>query len=136
MRTKLVGYVLLMLAIIGLATQVHAYAQEDEEQTELLPTSIHIAITLLSSVLSVVLFVVSFLAYQTDRRSRFLFVMAAFFLFAVKGVMIALVDLNNLDLQIGLLKEIVRPFAGILTTLSSLLDLGALILFSLGILRK
>ncbi len=133
---KPLAYTPLLFTVVGLAAKANAYAQGSEEIGQL-PTSIHIAVTLLSSVLSVVLFAVSFYAYRTDRRSRFLFVMAAFFLFAIKGVMIALVDLNGLEIPaFNILSEVVHPFAWALTTLSSLLDLGALILFSLGLLKK
>lgn len=135
MKLIFVGYLLILCSVLGLVTQVIVKAEPEEEQ-EFLPTNINIAITVLSSMLAVGLFVISYLAYRTDRRTRFLFVMAAFFLFAVKGVLIALDDLNRLGVLSGFLGEVVQNFSGVLKTLSGLIDFGVLILFSLGLLRK
>jgi hypothetical protein len=99
-------------------------------------TNIDLLITLSSSILAIVLFIISLPAYLVDRRTRFLFVMAAFFLFAIKGVLIALTDLNNMGLIVDPYVGIVGPFLSILTPLSRLLDFGVLIFFFVGMLKK
>jgi hypothetical protein len=135
MRVVVVWYFLLLATVVSFAPLACARADSDEA-VGILSTNTDLIITITSSILAVVLFVISFFAYIADRRTRFLFVMAAFFLFAVKGVLIALNDLNNLGLLIGLLDYLIKPFSGILTPLSRLLDFGVLIFFFLGMLRK
>lgn len=97
-------------------------AQEDMGVT-LFGTAIEAYISIGSSVLAIFLFVISTLAYRKEKRSRLLFVMSAFFLFAVKGL---LITIDELLPQQGLTVE---PIA-------LMLDFGVLLLFFLGLVKK
>jgi len=135
MRIKIVGYLLLILITSSTTMQIASRAASKEEVSPP-STNIDLLITLSSSILAIVLFIISLPAYLVDRRTRFLFVMAAFFLFAIKGVLIALTDLNNMGLIVDPYVGIVGPFLSILTPLSRLLDFGVLIFFFVGMLKK
>ncbi|WP_292466194.1 hypothetical protein [Methanolobus sp.] len=80
-------------------------------------------IRLISSLLALLLFVISFLAYLRDRRKKMFFVSAAFFFYAVMGF------LNASDLFL--------PGAGdYLELWGSFLNFIVLLLFSLALLTK
>jgi cyanate permease len=81
-------------------------------------------VSIASCVLAIFLFGISAIAYRKERRSRLLFVMSAFFLFAVKGILFAVNELyfENEGLN----------FEWITLTL----DFGILLLFFVGLVKK
>ncbi|NIO38533.1 hypothetical protein GTO27_12675 [Candidatus Bathyarchaeota archaeon] len=96
-----------------------------EEDITLFGIDIEALISIATTILASFLFSISFIAYRKDRRERLLFVTAAFFLFAVKGFLVALDE-------IVLLEE----FPLELEAIAQLLDFGVLALFFLGLMRK
>ena len=82
-------------------------------------------ILIATSILAVFLFVISFLAYRKNRRRRLLFVTAAFFLFAVKGVLMGF----NEFLEVLYHQEL------LIESIAQLLDFGILALFFLGLIK-
>lgn len=80
-------------------------------------------IIIVSSLLAVVLFIISWFSYKRDRRQRLLFVVGAFGLFAIKGFLIVLSD-----------RAI--PDAMWIDPAAHLLDFGILLLFFLGLIKK
>lgn len=79
-------------------------------------------ITIATSILAVILFVISAIAYKKDKRKRLLFVTGAFFLFAVKGFLIVADEFS--------------PQTGWPEPVAHLLDFGILILFFSGLAKK
>jgi uncharacterized membrane protein YGL010W len=79
-------------------------------------------ITIATSILAVILFLISAIAYKTDKRMRLLFVTGAFFLFSVKGFLIVVDEFF--------------PQTGWPEPLAHLLDFGILILFFSGLVKK
>lgn len=80
-------------------------------------------IIMMASILAIVLFIISSLAYLRDRRRRLLFVTGAFFLFAVKGFLVVIGDFSI-------------PGVSWIDTSAPLLDFGILLLFFLGLIKK
>ncbi len=77
---------LLLLAVFALFLTPLVAAEEDNGDWEVLPgVEGEKAFNLLSGILSTLLFVLAVVAYQRTKRSRLLYVAAAFLLFAVKG---------------------------------------------------
>lgn len=79
-------------------------------------------ITIATSILAIILFAISAIAYKKDRRRRLIFVTGAFFLFAVKGFLIAADEFF--------------PQTGWPEPVAHLLDFGILILFFSGLTKK
>ncbi len=79
-------------------------------------------ITLGSSLLATVLFIISFIAYRRDGRKRLLYITLAFFLFAIKGFLI----ISELFIPE---REWVKPVA-------SFFDFAILLSFFFGVLKK
>ncbi len=79
-------------------------------------------IMIATSILAVILFVISAIAYKKDKRKRLLFVTGAFFLFAVKGFLIVADEFS--------------PQTGWPEPIAHLLDFGILILFFSGLAKK
>jgi len=79
-------------------------------------------ITIATSILAVILFLISAIAYKKDKRTRLLFVTGAFFLFAVKGFLIVADEFF--------------PQTGWPEPVAHLLDFGILILFFSGLAKK
>ncbi len=79
-------------------------------------------ITISTSILAVILFVISAIAYKKDKRKRLLFVTGAFFLFAVKGFLIVTDEFF--------------PQTGWPEPVAHLLDFGILLLFFSGLAKK
>jgi hypothetical protein len=139
MLGKKISLLIICLILVNCSTHLNIRAEAEEEingESNELADNVNLFITLSSSVLAVVLFITSFVAYTYDRRSRFLLVMAAFFLFAVKGVLIALDDLSSIGLLTGPIGYYLTPFSTLLEPISRFLDFGVLILFFLGLIRK
>ena len=84
--------------------------------------SIDTLISIATSILAVILFVISAIAYKKDKRKRLLFVTGAFFLFAVKGFLIVTDEFF--------------PRTGWPEPVAHLLDFGILILFFSGLAKK
>ena len=80
-------------------------------------------ITLASSVLAIVLFALTFIAYRRSGRSKLAYVSAAFFLYAVKGF------INASDLFLPVKSAWADPTA-------NFLDFAILLCFFIGIMRK
>jgi drug/metabolite transporter (DMT)-like permease len=78
--------VLIVIALIGFIL-VPCKAEEAEEN--IYGIEIDSLITIAASMLAVILFVISLIAYKKDKRGRLFFVTGAFLLFAVKGLLIA-----------------------------------------------
>jgi hypothetical protein len=79
-------------------------------------------ITLGSSFLATVLFVISFIAYRRDGRRRLLYVTLAFFLFSIKGFLIT--------------SELFIPEREWVDPVASFFDFAILLSFFFGILKK
>ncbi len=84
--------------------------------------SIDTLISIATSIMAAILFVISAVAYKKDKRKRLLFVTGAFFLFAVKGFLIVADELI--------------PQTGWPEPVAHLLDFGILILFFSGLAKK
>lgn len=80
-------------------------------------------ITIGSSILAIILFVITFIAYKRDGRKRLLYVSIAFFLFAVKGVLI------SIDALLPLKLTWTDP-------LGNFLDFAILLSFFFGVMKK
>jgi hypothetical protein len=128
--------VFLLLLTLLLSSHVTTNAETDDEVNEGLDTGVELFITIASSFLSIILFTVSLVSYVYDRRTRLLFVMAAFFFFALKGMILVLSDLNNQRLLSGFLSVLIKPYLDILVPFSRLLDFVVLILFFVGMIKK
>lgn len=80
-------------------------------------------ITIGSSILAIILFVITFIAYKRDERKRLLYVSIAFFLFAVKGILLTV--------------DALLPQKGIWTDpLANILDFAILLSFFFGVVKK
>ena len=79
-------------------------------------------ITLGSSLLATALFIISFIAYRRDGRKRLFYVTLAFFLFAIKGFLIA--------------SELFIPEMEWVDPVASFFDFAILLSFFFGILKK
>lgn len=80
-------------------------------------------ITLASSVLAIILFVITIIAYKRDGRKKILYVSVAFFLFAVKGFLI------SSDIILQNKSAWIDPIA-------TILDFAILLSFFAGLLKK
>ncbi len=79
-------------------------------------------VALLNAWISIFLFVLAFLAYKRDGRKRLLYVSIAFLLFAIKSFLIS--------------SELFFPEVEWFDPLSTLLELGVLLSFFYGVLKK
>ena len=87
--------------------------------------AIEVMILIATSILAGFLFVISFSAYRNDRRKKLLFITSAFFLFALKGVLLVFHEF----LEVLYVEEaLIEPIA-------QLLDFGILALFFLGLMK-
>lgn len=86
----------------------------------LFDVDIQVYIAIASSALSIFLFVISVLSYKKERRRPLLSVMIAFFLFAMKGCLIAA-------------DEVIVPEIQLVEPTALLLDFGILVFFFLGL---
>jgi predicted transcriptional regulator len=75
------------------------------------------------SALALFLLAISIDAYRRNRRRRLLYIISAFLLFAVEGL-------------IHVFSEILLPGAEWIEPLANLLDLGILLLFFLGVVKE
>ncbi len=137
MRRQLIGVFLLTLIVLTSLPLVAArvVGQDDAEDIRL-GSNVDFLITVSSSVLALCLFVVSVMAYAYTRRGRMLFVTAAFFLFAFKDVLVAVTDAYTQGILSGQTMAWIAPFAQTAVHLSRVLDLGVLLLFFFGLIKK
>jgi hypothetical protein len=109
---------------------------ETEMEEEAVGTLFDLITTIATGVLSLILLFISITAYRHEARGRLMFVMGAFFLFALKSVSIALNDLFNRGLITGQLASQIHPIASLFSPLSRILDLGILLLFFFALVIK
>ncbi len=76
-----------------------------------------------SSLLAIILFIISFIAYKRDGRKRLFYVSIAFFLFAIKG---ALITIDAFIPQKGIWAD----------PLANILDFAILLSFFFGVVKK
>ncbi len=138
MGKLLLGVLLVVCLAVWSASPPPVWGQEADDDVEnvRLGGNVDFLITVSSSILALCLFVVSVMSYAYNRRGRMLFVVAAFFLFAFKGVLVAVDDASTAGLLSGQVLLWFAPFADALKHLSRLLDLGVLLLFFFGLIKK
>ncbi len=71
---------------------VSQVTKESEKEISVSGFGLEQILTIGTSILAIVLFVLIFLAYKRDGRKRLLFVTLAFFLYSLKGVLLTLSD--------------------------------------------
>ena len=131
------GGILLALVVCYLLPLRAVTAEDDNNEERVrLGSNVDFLITISSSVLALCLFVVSVMAYAYSRRGRMLFVTAAFFLFALKGVLVALSDAYIQGILSGQAMAWIAPFADTIVHISRALDFGVLLLFFFGLIKK
>ena len=106
---------------VNVLAKIRVVADQDKEIT-VLGVDIEPLIAIGSSILAILLFAISAVAYKRERRSRLSFVMAAFLVFAVKGTLIAIDSLY--------------PGQIVTEPLAYVLDFVVLILFFAGLVKK
>jgi hypothetical protein len=116
-------FVLLLLISFMLLTVGNGFVEPEEGGFTFFGIAIEVYIATGSSVLAIFLFVISIFAYRKEKRSRLLFVMSAFFLFAVKGLLLAI-------------DELLPPNGLTTEPIALMLDFGVLLLFFLGLVKK
>ena len=97
-------------------------AQQGENEIQFLGINLEEGIGVIVSVISLILFTLTFIAYRRDGRKKFLFVSIAFFLFAVKSF------LDSLEL---FMEEI-----AIFGPISVILELFVILFFFFGVIKK
>lgn len=85
--------------------------------------NLEVMISIISCVIAIFLFALSSLAYRKEKRSRLLFVMIAFFLFAIKGILFSII-------------EVFFETEMSLEWIALTLDFGILIMFFVGLIKK
>lgn len=120
-----VGTIALLLLVSGpmLLRDGSRLIVQDALGITLFGVPIEVYVSIGSSVLAVLLFVISVLTYKREKRSRMLFVMSAFFLFAVKGLLITI-------------DELLPPQGLTIEPIALMLDFGVLLLFFLGLVKE
>ena len=78
--------IFLILVFASIPTTI---AQEDEGDIKFRGIELELLLSLVSAILSTVLFIITFTAYKRDERKRLLFVSVAFLLFAIRGFIIS-----------------------------------------------
>ncbi len=76
-----------------------------------------------TALLALILGCLSYIAYKRDGRAKFLFIVAAFFIFALKGLLVATSDFLSFQ----------RPTAELI---GDIMDAVSLVCFFLGIIKK
>ena len=133
---KIAPFFILLLIINSNYINTIQAVDDEEEPGPILATYFDILLTLFSSGLALVLLLISVIAYRQDQRVRLLFVMGAFALFALKGTVIALDDLAVKGFTFGLSQQSINILNSIREPVSRLLDMGILLLFFMGLLKK
>ena len=111
-----------MFAIfIVLATQVMAI-EDEEDDWELFGVEVDELITAASSLLAIVLFAFTAIAYRRDGRKKLLYVSIAFLLFAVKGLLLA--------------SELILPEKAWVDPIANIMDFAILLIFFFALMKK
>lgn len=118
----LFGWIIISLVLVGSFTLLDINKLIEDEAIIGFGITIDTLITIATSILAVILFVISAIAYKKDKRKRLLFVTGAFFLFAVKGFLIVADEFS--------------PQTGWPEPVAHMLDFGILILFFSGLVKK
>lgn len=111
----IIGLFVLMLSAASVFAASEGIGQEEGIELDKI-------ITLGSSVLATILFVLSAAAYKRDKRQRLFFVSLAFLLFALKGYLSA--------------SELIMPEMEWIDPAASFIDFGILLSFFAGIIKK
>ncbi len=114
--------VVVLAAILLICGSAFAQAETNDKST-INGFDITTIIVFLSSILAIALGVLSFIGYRRDGRIKILFVTFAFFIFAIKGILIIGSDLLSLQ----------QPSLDII---ANLLDFAILICFFVGMVLK
>jgi len=123
MKNKLYAILAILLILSLTSISVLATDEDDKEDIQLFGIDAEELITIGSSILAVVLFGITAIAYKRDRRKRLLYVTIAFLLFAVKGFLVS--------------SDIFFPDkVGWVDPTASFLDFAILLSFFFGILKK
>ncbi len=130
-----ISLISLLLSNFNLVTCSKAEINDDDD-FHIINKNIDYVITLSTSFLAIILFFISVRAYLIDKRGRLLFVLGAFFLFALKGIILVINDLFFQGLLVGPLYVFLAPFINVLVPVSRLLDFIALLLLFFGLIRK
>ncbi len=120
---KRILHLWILAAAVMLVLVVPIFAQEASDTITVFGLDANSIIVALTSLLALALGIISFMAYRRDGRSKYLFVVLAFLLFALKGVLLVGSDLFSLT----------QPFLDIT---AHLLDFGVLLCFFAGIIKK
>jgi len=125
MKTKNFAILFSMLILVSLISFfiVSAEVKSEENDPKVLGMDMDEIIVIGSSILALFLFAVTFAAYMRDGRKRLLYVAIAFFLFAIKGV---LISLDTFFPEKGMWADPIANF----------LDFAILLSFFFGVVRK
>ena len=119
-KIKTIGIVIFILLFL-FSTQVLAATENDLEVSS--GIEVDNIITLASSILSLILFGLTFLAYKRSRRNKLMYIAIAFLLFSVKGFLIS--------------SDIFFPNKGsLIDPIANLLDFVILLSFFFGMIKK
>ena len=110
---------LISLLLISLAPAV--FAQDIENSPELFGIELELLLGLINSIVSLILFIITFLAFKRDGRDRLLYVSIAFLIFSIKSFLVSL----ELFVEIGLIDPI-----------AVILEFVALMSFFIGVFKK
>jgi hypothetical protein len=121
MKTKNLISIFIILALIIAPALVSAQEDISEGDIEFLGIELELLISLITGIIALVLFFITFLAYQRDGRKRFLYVSLAFLIFAIKSFLIFL--------EVFIEIEWIDPLA-------IFLELIVILLFFFGVVRK
>ncbi len=97
-------------------------AQEDEGDITIYGIELELILSLISGILAIILFIITFAAYKRDGRKRLLFVSIAFLLFAVRGFLVS--------------SALVIPEIEWFDPLAVLLEFAIIVSFFLGVVKK
>ena len=137
MDKRILGLILASIIITNLTLtyMINGESMENDEEN-VTGTLFNLFVTILAGVVSLILLFISLIAYRHQARGRLMFIMGAFFLFALKSVSIALNDVFNIGLVNGQLAKQIQPISRLFTPFSRILDLGILLLFFFALVIK
>jgi hypothetical protein len=137
MDKRILGLILASIVVTNLPLNymINGQSMENDEEN-VMGTVFDLSVTIATGVMSLILLFISLIAYRHQARGRLMFVMGAFFLFALKSVSIALNDVFNIGLIAGQLAEQIQPISSLFTPFSRILDLGILLLFFFALVIK
>lgn len=122
----LIGLVIVNVLVLVFSVIAQSDTQAlntDEHDWRIGSIEVDNVITVISSILATLLFIISFIAYKRDGRKKFFYVSVAFGLFAIKGYLIA--------------SDIFFPYkGGWVDPLANILDFAILMCFFFGMIKK